>query len=146
MSEVQRHEIHPDFAKALAEKSGELQSLYGKIRAAVLNTFPDSNELLYNTHALSSVYSASDRLQHAFCHIAVYTNHINLGFNQGAELDDPAGLLNGTGAKIRHVKISSAAQLDNSELLSLIAQAVDHALAETGGSPLTVRRLVSKIT
>ena len=146
MSEVQSDEIHPDFAHALAEKPPELQSLYRKIRRTVLRAYPESNELLYHTHALSSVYSVSDRLKHAFCHIAVYTKHINLGFNQGIELDDPTGLLKGTGAKIRHIPILSGAELENPAISQLIMAAVQHALSETGGSPLEVRRLVSKIT
>ncbi|MEO1488152.1 MAG: hypothetical protein AAFR88_01780 [Pseudomonadota bacterium] len=83
---------------------------------------------------------------HALCDIAVYTNHINLGFNQGTELRDPTGLLKGTGAKIRHVPITAAAELQNPALVALVSEAVEHALVETGGSPLKVRRLVSKIS
>ena len=146
MNEVQSDEIHPDFIQVLAEKPPALQSLYCKIRETVLSLYPQSNELLYNTHVPSSVYSVSDQLKHAFCHIAVYTNHINLGFNQGAALGDPAALLKGTGAKIRHIPISSAADLENPAISQLISAAVQRALAEIGGSPLEVRRLVSKIT
>ncbi|MEL7197015.1 MAG: DUF1801 domain-containing protein [Pseudomonadota bacterium] len=146
MTEVQSDEIHPHFVQALAGKPPALLSLYRKVRASVLSAYPESNELLYNTHVPSSVYSVSDRLKHAFCHIAVYTKHINLGFNQGTELEDPAGLLRGTGAKIRHIPISSAAELENSAINLLISAAVQRALSETGGSPLEKRRLVSKIT
>ena len=146
MNEVQKEEVHPDFVQALAEKSLRIQSLYRKIRTTVLKVYPQSNELLYNAHAPSSVYSVSSRLKHAFCHIAVYTDHINLGFNQGIALNDPAGLLIGTGAKIRHVHIASPADLEDPAIASLISEAVEHALAETGGSPLEVGRLVSKIT
>ncbi len=146
MREVKRDELHPDFVRALAEKPPALQSLYPEIRATVLNAYPESNELLYHTHALSLVYSVSDRLKHAFCHIAVYTHHINLGFNQGTKLDDPSGLLKGTGGKIRHIQISSSTDLKNPALESLVTEAVAHALKEIGGSPLEVRRLVSKIT
>lgn len=85
-------------------------------------------------------------VKHALCDIAVYTNHINLGFNQGTELRDPTGLLKGTGAKIRHVPITAAAELQNPALVALVSEAVEHALVETGGSPLKVRRLVSKIS
>lgn len=141
-----RDEIHPAFAQALAGKSPKLQSLYREVRATVLGAYPDSNEILYSTHALSSVYSVSDRLKHAFCHIAVYTNHINLGFNQGTVLADPTGLLQGTGTKIRHIPISSPSDLEDPALAALISESVEHALAQTGGSPLEVRRLVSKIT
>lgn len=146
MNEVRSDEIHPDFIQALTGKPPELQSLYRKVRSTVLCAYPQSNELLYNAHVPSSVYSVSDRLKHAFCHIAVYAKHINLGFNQGTELGDPAGLLKGTGAKIRHIPISSFADLENPAISQLISAAVEHALSKTGGAPLEVRRLVSKIS
>ncbi|MEO0688947.1 MAG: DUF1801 domain-containing protein [Pseudomonadota bacterium] len=146
MNEVQKEEIHPDFVQALAGKPLKLQTLYRKIRATVLKAYPQSNELLYNAHVPSSVYSVSTRLKHAFCHIAVYTNHINLGFNQGIALDDPAGLLTGTGAKIRHIQIASADDLKNPAIALLLSEAVEHAVAQVGGSPSEVRRLVSKIS
>jgi hypothetical protein len=40
-----------------------------------------------------------------------YTKWASLAFLRGAALDDPDGLLEGTGAAVRHVKIRSAAQL-----------------------------------
>ena len=81
--------IHPDFERLLSDKPLPMQFLYRDIRQLVLQACPTCNELLYHTHALSSVYSLSDKLKHAFCHIPVYSNHINLGFNLGADLDDP---------------------------------------------------------
>jgi hypothetical protein len=36
---------------------------------------------------------------------------VNLGFNRGADLADPSGILAGTGARIRHVRIAAATDL-----------------------------------
>lgn len=40
----------------------------------------------------------------AFGYVKVFTSHVNVGFFQGASLPDPAGLLQGTGRFMRHVK------------------------------------------
>ncbi len=41
----------------------------------------------------------------AFGYVAVFTAHVNVGFFRGAELDDATGLLQGSGKRMRHVKI-----------------------------------------
>jgi hypothetical protein len=40
----------------------------------------------------------------AFAHVGAYTKHANVYFFFGAQLSDPAGLLEGTGKRGRHVK------------------------------------------
>jgi hypothetical protein len=41
----------------------------------------------------------------AFAYVNVFTSHVNVGFFHGAALPDPAGLLQGTGKFMRHVKL-----------------------------------------
>jgi hypothetical protein len=51
-------------------------------------------------------------------------NHVTFGFPRGAELPDPAALLEGTGKKLRHVKIREKQQLLDANLRDLILSAV----------------------
>jgi hypothetical protein len=44
-------------------------------------------------------------------YIGVYAKHINLGFYWGAQMDDPEGVLKGSGKQLRHMKIRSQADL-----------------------------------
>jgi hypothetical protein len=48
---------------------------------------------------------------------------VNVGFFHGAMLDDPAGLLEGTGKRMRHVKLRFAQQVNAVALRELIAAA-----------------------
>lgn len=89
--------IHPDFQKHLKHKSEELQALYKAVRSLIIDMYPEGNELLYHTHALTSVYSTSTKLSDGYCHIPIYNDNLNLGFNYGTSLEDPKGLLKGTG-------------------------------------------------
>jgi hypothetical protein len=59
----------------------------------------------------------------AFAYVNVFKAHVNVGFFHGAELDDPAGLLEGTGRRMRHVKLSPGAGDDGEALSRLIALA-----------------------
>lgn len=94
-------------------------------RRVVLTAAPEANELIYNAYNTVTVaYSFSGRLKEAFCHVAAYTSHVNLGFNRGAELSDPAGVLVGSGARIRHIRIAAPNDLRAPTLRALLVAAV----------------------
>jgi hypothetical protein len=56
----------------------------------------------------------------AFGYVGVFTAHANVGFFRGAELDDPTGLLQGSGRRMRHVKVKPDAHLDAAALEALV--------------------------
>lgn len=55
-----------------------------------------------------------------FGYVNVFKAHVNVGFFLGAELDDPAGLLVGSGRRMRHVKVRPGADLNVAALRALI--------------------------
>ena len=57
----------------------------------------------------------------AFAYVAAYRAHAAIGFFHGASLPDPAGLLEGTGKRMRHVKLRLEADRDETALTALIA-------------------------
>jgi hypothetical protein len=59
----------------------------------------------------------------AFGYVNVFTSHVNVGFFQGASLPDPAGLLQGTGKFMRHVKLKPGTAANAAALRRLIEQA-----------------------
>lgn len=56
----------------------------------------------------------------AFGYVNIFKAHVNVGFFHGAALPDPAGLLQGTGIRMRHVKVNPFDDLDASALSALI--------------------------
>ena len=50
-------------------------------------------------------YGFTEKAWDCYCAIIVYSKHINISFPSGAFLTDPHGLLEGTGKRIRHIKI-----------------------------------------
>ncbi|MGE0394417.1 MAG: DUF1801 domain-containing protein [Vicinamibacterales bacterium] len=77
----------------------------------------DVRELLHDGHPTACVGET------AFAYVNVFTAHLNVGFFLGAELDDPAGLLEGTGKRMRHVKLRPGADVNAAALRALIASA-----------------------
>jgi hypothetical protein len=61
-----------------------------------------------------------------FIWIAPFAKHVVFGFYYGGELPDPHGLLEGTGAKMRHVKLHTPEDLRRPGLAELIAAAAKH--------------------
>lgn len=55
-----------------------------------------------------------------FAYVNTFTSHVNVGFFHGFALKDPAGLLEGTGKRMRHVKLKPAIEVNASALASLI--------------------------
>src|SRR5579864_5796327 len=60
-----------------------------------------------------------------FGYVNVFSSHVNVGFFHGAELPDPARLLQGTGKFMRHVKLRLETDTDAGELSRLIAAAYE---------------------
>src|ERR1700757_4362780 len=58
-----------------------------------------------------------------FGYVNVFTSHVNVGFFQGASLPDPAGLLQGSGRYMRHVKLRPGMTGNDAPLSALIARA-----------------------
>jgi hypothetical protein len=137
--------IHPDFESLLHFKDAELVALFCDIREYILTLYPDCNELLYHTHALTTVFSISEKLSDAFCMLPIYTNHLNLGFNKGALLKDSNKLLTGTGNLIRHIDIKTSSDYRNPKVKLLIQEAIDFALQDRNQPTKSVGATFSKI-
>jgi hypothetical protein len=77
----------------------------------------DVRELLADGHPTACVGDA------AFGYVDAFSAHANVGFFFGAELDDPAGLLEGSGKRMRHVKLRWGEPVNDAALGALIAAA-----------------------
>ena len=58
-----------------------------------------------------------------FGYVNVFKAHVNVGFFNGAVLQDPAGLLEGSGKRMRHVKLKPGSEVDSLALSVLVADA-----------------------
>lgn len=142
---VNSRPLHSDFQSLLDLKDQSVIDLFSDLRAYILELYPESNELLYHTHALTSVFSISDKLSDAFCMLPIYTNHLNLGFNKGNLLKDPHQLLTGTGNLIRHIDVKQPSDYRNEQVKTLIQEAIDFAIKDMDKPAKSIGKTISKI-
>ena len=86
---------------------------FGEMRRAG----PDIRELIHDECPVACVGDL------AFGYVNVFKSHVNVEFFCGADLDDPADLLEGTGKRMRHVKLRPDAAHDAAALRQLIEDA-----------------------
>ena len=102
----------------------QVRELALALRSVVIEELAPCHENIYDAYnALALGYGPTDRLKDGICHIAVYAHHVNLGFNQGATLDDPHKVLLGSGKKIRHIRISEPSDVKRPEVRTYLRSA-----------------------
>jgi hypothetical protein len=78
---------------------------------------PDVRELLHDGCPVACVQDVP------FGYVNAFKAHANVGFFRGTLLSDPAGLLEGEGKRMRHVKLRPGKEFDAEALGDLIAAA-----------------------
>lgn len=137
--------IHPNFQFLLDFKDRNLINLFVDLRNFVLKLYPNCNELVCHTHALTAVFSISDKLGDAYCIIPIYTKHLNLGFNKGTLLKDPTKILTGTGNLIRHIDVTKASDYRNPKVKYLLKEAIELAIKDMDKPTKIIGQTLSKI-
>jgi len=119
------------------------------LRARVLKELAPCYESIWDAYnAVALGYGPTGRLKDDVCHIAVYAKHVNLGFNQGAHLADPRGILQGAGKRIRHLTIKTPDDLQQPPIQKWIRQYIRAARAFSDAKlpwPTTVVSVVKAI-
>ncbi len=109
----------PDAGLSLLERFSEpVRELMLALRARVLRVVPHAHEVVVDVgYTVAFRYGPDDRMKTAFVYVTGFSMHANLGFLNGASLQDPAGILDGDGVAMRHVKFESLGQLKRASWL-----------------------------
>ena len=144
-----RHPPPAALVKFLKPYDREVQKLALALRALVLDEMAPCHENIYDAYsAVAMGYGPTERLSDGVFHIAVYAKGVNLGFNQGATLPDPDGILEGAGKQIRHIKIRTPSDLARPEIRAYVRRARKIALDDArklGETPAKVNGVVSTV-
>ena len=92
----------------------DLRSIARKWFAQMRVRGDDVRELMHDGCPVACVHDAP------FGYVNTFRSHVNVGFFNGAVLSDPASLLEGTGKRMRHVKLKPGFEIDSSSLTALI--------------------------
>ena len=98
----------------LTSGPSELRSIAQTWFARIRKCGDDVRELLHDGCPTACVEGA------AFAYVNTFKSHVNVGFFCGAQLEDRAGLLEGSGKRMRHVKLTPQSEPDAAALSDLI--------------------------
>jgi hypothetical protein len=115
LSGASRHD--PAIDAWLAGRPDALRPIAAKWFARMRQCGPDVLELMHDGCPVACVGDVP------FAYVNVFRRHVNIGFFNGAGLDDPAGLLEGTGKRMRHVKLGPGRERPDAALVALVVSA-----------------------
>jgi hypothetical protein len=101
----------------LNAKPDDLRSIARSWFAQMRECGDDVRELMHDGCPVACVHDAP------FGYVNTFRSHVNVGFFNGASLRDPARLLQGTGKRMRHVKLKPDVGVDPTCLTALIQAA-----------------------
>ncbi len=102
-----------------------LRPIMKHLRAVVLQVDPDAYEVVRLGDRAATYGVGPKKMSEGYVYIMPHSRWVNLGFYKGVGLPDPKGLLEGTGAKLRHVKIRSGDEARETAVRRLIEAAVN---------------------
>lgn len=125
-------DTHGTFDEAMSGSSDRVQEIARSLRELIQDTYPGVVEVPWPKQRIVGYGVGPKKMSEHFCYIAAQREYVNLGFYYGAELDDPQGLLEGTGKKLRHVKVRGVEEVDRSALGDLVRQSLRERLQALG--------------
>ena len=119
----------PTAEEFFANYSPDVRAVAMQARQLVLSVVPDATEHV-DTGNKVVVYATGGRMAEMVSYISAHKAHVNIGL-RGADLPDPAGLMEGTGKQLRHVKLRTPEDVNNPALRALLETALAKHLETT---------------
>jgi hypothetical protein len=112
-------EIEADVDRLLAEHSPELQAIERALRTTIRREFPDAVEQVDFGNKVIA-FGRSMKIRGLLFGIIAHTSWVNLQLADGVELPDPNGIIEGSGKRIRHIKVRSAEAASSEPIVAAI--------------------------
>lgn len=114
--------------RIIAKQRPDMANLVKAVLAKLRPRFPGAVEMVYDKkRGMVLGFCPDERASNVINSIGVYSKWINLYFFEGNTLPDPDGLLQGEGNIVRHIRLTSADDLDRPAVKALMAEALKRA-------------------
>jgi hypothetical protein len=114
-----------DLEELLQDRSPAVREVFGALRTLVRSVMPDTSEqvdLPDRLLAFGFGPPGGVRMKGLAVALIPHSAHVNVQLADGAELPDPAGIVEGTGKRIRHVKCRSLDDVARPALRALLQE------------------------
>jgi hypothetical protein len=112
-------DLESDVARLLAEHPPELQAVEHALRAAIRREFPAAVEQVDFGNKLIA-FGRSMKMRGLLFAIIAHKSWVNLQLADGGNLPNPDGRIEGTGKRIRHIKVPSVEDASSAPVLAAI--------------------------
>jgi hypothetical protein len=102
----------------------EIQAIARELKRIIASIHGDFVEVCWPRQKIASYGIGPRKMSEHYAYIAPQTQYVNLGFYHGVALKDPAGLLEGAGKRLRHIKIKSISDAKKKDVVSLLKAAL----------------------
>lgn len=148
---AQRHqptEAEEQLDGFIAKFSDDVASLTQSILVKMRALYPTAIEMVYdNYNALAIGFAPTERPSHAIFSIAVFPRWVSLFILQANGLPDPDHILRGSGKRVRHIRLPSAATFDEFSVKNMMREATARAVipfASDGAHRLIIKSIAAK--
>ncbi len=102
-----------------------IQSLALAVRTVVRQELAPCHEYIFEMRSkVVLLYGATEHvIADGICQIGVFARHVTLAFPRGVDFHDPAGILEGSGKRMRHIRVKRLSDLDRPEIRAFLRQA-----------------------
>jgi hypothetical protein len=113
-----------EFRQILEGRSDLVRELAMAARALMFDVLPGAVEVVWVPQKSAGYGVGPRKMSDQFAWILPASAHVALAFPAGTRLDDPGGLLQGTGKSIRNVRLSTTDDVRSPALRTLVEQAL----------------------
>lgn len=112
------------FEDLLAISPEALHPVAVRLREIILELDPNAVEVVRLGDKASTFGVGPKKMSEGYAYVLPHKKWVNLGFYKGALLEDEHGLLEGTGKKLRHIKMHSLEDVNRPEVQELLKRAL----------------------
>ena len=120
------------FDELLELATEPMRPVAARLRAMILGLDSDAVDVVRLGDRAATYGVGPKKMSEGYAYILPYAEWVNLGFYRGTDLPDPDDLLEGTGARMRHVKIRNVDAAEDERLESLVLAALAERRAALG--------------
>jgi len=112
------------FEELMETAAIEIQPIGWRLREIIFGIDPKAVEVVRLGDQAATYGVGPKKMSEGYVYIIPHRKWVNLGLYKGAVLPDPDGIMEGTGKKLRHVKVRTLVDAERPELRKLIMEAV----------------------
>jgi hypothetical protein len=117
------------FAEVIDGYPENVKKIARRLREKIDSLDFDVVEVPWAVQKIAGYGVGPKKMSQHFAYIAPQRNYVNLGFYHGISLSDPSSLLEGTGKKLRHVKIFTLSDCDKPDIFALLNESLKERLS-----------------